>query len=111
MPASPNVARLRRGLWLRSIRPQLAPEEPLHPLVEVAVRRLAEAVLLARVDGVLEGLAGVDQGLRQGEGVLGVDVVVAGAVDDEEAVGEVGGVGNVLGSLSSGRIERYPFDT
>jgi hypothetical protein len=63
---------------------QLPLEERLHPLVEVAVRRGAEAVLLARVDRVLEGLAGVDQRLRQRDGVLRVDVVVAGAVDDEE---------------------------
>ena len=76
---------LRRSVYLH-VPPQLPLEELRHPLVEVAGRGAAEAVLLAGVEGLLEGEAGLDQLAAQSDGVLRVDVVVRQAVDDQQPV-------------------------
>ena len=65
----------------------MAVEELFHALVEVAGVGAAEAVLLTRVDRLLEGQAGFDQLVAQGQGVAGMNVVVAGAVNEEERIG------------------------
>jgi acyl-CoA synthetase (AMP-forming)/AMP-acid ligase II len=74
--------------------PQRPVEELRHLPVEMPARGAAEAVLLVRVDRLLERLAGLDQRVGHRDRVLGMDVVVAGAVDDEESVGELAGVGH-----------------
>ena len=52
-------------------------------------------MLLARVEGLLEGDAGLDEGVAHLDRVLRMDVVVRQAVHDQQVVLEVGRIVDV----------------
>ncbi len=95
--------------WERLLQVGLELEEDA---VEELVARLGagDGVGLAREELQVIGNAGVDEWLEELDGVGEVDVVVAGALGDEEAAFEVGGVGDggvggVDGSVGGGKAE------
>ncbi len=72
--------------------PQFPLQERTHASIEVACRQAAETVFLARIEGDLEHLFMVDQSIHQIQTVLEVNVVIGGAMDDEQGILQMSGV-------------------